>query len=277
MKRLTIPSIIILLLVSACVLKGETAANDRDLFNRAKLLLFDRNYGMALNVLNQLMTDFPKSPYYSQALFYKSKCLEENKMAKEALKSYYSFLKISKNESLSEEATISIIDLNFLLYKKGEKKHLESIKKFLKHNQRAIKYYAAIKLSYAPKENTANAAVPVLKHVISTETDEELIDRAKLALMRISPRHIKELSKAKSIYSRNLYLQTYNKKTKTITFSFNIPFALAKLALDALPDDEKELLKKEEHDLDKILKLMVETGEIFKLESEESIFKIWVE
>ncbi|MCI0471626.1 MAG: hypothetical protein L0Y73_08215, partial [Candidatus Aminicenantes bacterium] len=82
-KRLTI------LCLAIALLPALTAAqSDRDIFDRAKMDLFDKKWNEALKGLDKLISDFPKSNFYSLAHFYKGKCLEELQKPKEALKSY---------------------------------------------------------------------------------------------------------------------------------------------------------------------------------------------
>lgn len=259
------------------LLRAQTEHGDKELLEKAKLELFDRNWDTALKKLEQLIIQFPDSSLYPMALFYKGKCLEEQKKSKAALSTYTEYVKISKNKSFREEAFIAIIDLNFQLYKKGEKKHLKRIPEFLKSGERTVRYYAAFKLSYSKDKKIAEAAVPLLKKIVTNERDEELVDRAKLAIMRINPRHLKEVSEDRGFEKRMLIIHVYDKKLKRETFSITIPFALAKLALEAIPEKEKGLIKKEGYDLDRLLETLSKVPEIIRIEGEDTVFKIWVE
>jgi len=271
-------TLVLTFMVVFCFAPGfMQAETDKEIFDRARLALFDRQWDKALTALNLLTEKFPGSPYYSQALFYQGKCLEEKKIPKKALERFYAFLRVSGNETLKEEATAAIIGLNFALYKKGEKKYLEKILDFLKSKQPAVRYYAALKLSYAKDKAIAERAVPVLKRMIENETDEGLVDRAKIALMRINPKHLKKLSGSKSLESRMLKIRVYDKKEKRDTVSINITFGLARLALEALPEEEKALLEEKGYHLDELLETLTESREIIRIEVEDSIFKIWIE
>lgn len=271
-------TLVLTVMVVVCFAAGfMQAETDKEIFDRARLALFDRQWDNALTALNLLTEKFPDSAYYSQALFFQGKCLEEKKMAKKALERFYAFLQVSGNKTLKEEATVAIIDLNFALYTKGEKKYLEKILDFLKSKQPAVRYYAAFKLSYAKDKTIAERAVPVLKRMIADEADEELVDRAKIALMRINPKYLKKLSGSKSLENRVLKIRAYNKKEKRDTVSISIPFGLARLALEALPEEEKALLEKKGYHLDKLLETLTESREIIRIEVEDIIFKIWIE
>jgi HEAT repeat protein len=199
-------------------------------------------------------------------------------MPQRALENFLECLVVSKDEFLKEQADISIIDMNFTLYEKTDnKKHLDEIVRYLKSKNEVVRYYTAIILSKAKDKASANKAVPILKKAVAEESDQDLVERAKLALMRIDPGLLKELSKPKNLNDLDLVIKATNKKTKKVTFSLSIPFALAGLAMDSLPEDAKEELKEKGYDLEAIINAVVKKGEILKIESENSIIKIWIE
>lgn len=270
------PMVILLLMV--CLNLGLIQAqSDQEIFDRAKFEIFDKQWHQALQGLNRLIADYPQSRYYAVAHFYKGKCLEELKRVKDAIKSYHTFIKLSENESLKEEAVIFIIALNFKLYEKGEKQYLEEVVDYLKSSSLNVQYYTAIKLSYARDKKVAARGVPVLKKIIARETDRELVDRARIALMRIDPDYLRSLARTRSVERSTLHIKVYDKQAKSSSFSINIPFGLARLALEAIPEREKNLLKKKGYDLDRILEDLTRTGEIFKIESEETVIRIWID
>ena len=274
MKIKYISILLILLFLSQGLIAEQ---QDNNLFEKAKLYLFDKEWNRALIQLNTLIQNFPQSKLYPLSLFYKAKCLEELKKPKEALENYSGFLKISKNRSLMEEANIAIIDLCFYLYKKGEKGYIKTITRYLKKKNRMVQYYAAFKLSYAKEKRIAEPAVPVLKKMIEEEDDPELIDRAKIALMRINPSYLKAISKKRDIAKLILKIRIFDKKTKKESLSLNIPFVLAKLALNALPEEGKEVLQEKGYDIDSIIKTLTSSNEILRIENESTIYKIWIE
>jgi hypothetical protein len=103
------------------------------------------------------------------------------------------------------------------------------------------------------------------------------VDRLKLALMRIDPGLLREPSKSKKLSSLMLVIQAVDKKTNKESFLLKFPFALAGLAIDSLPEDAKKKLQEKGYDLDEIINTIVKKGEILKIESEDGIFKIWIE
>lgn len=271
--KTTIRYIMITVLLMAFIPMGCFGEeSDKEIFDKARLSYLDKKYDQALNQLDRLIETFPHSSYYPKVLFYKGQCYIEKKMLQRALDNFEECLVVSENEILKQEAEISIIDMNFALYEKtGKDKYAEEIVRYLKSKNDVVRYYAAFILSKVKNKTIASKAVPILKQIIAQETDQELVNRAKLALLRIDPRYLQTKKPG------SLVFQAINKKTKIETFLLKIPFALVSLAMDSLPKDAKEELKEEGYDLDAILKTVVEKGEILKIESEDSIFKIWIE
>ena len=135
----------------------------------------------------------PQSRYYAAALFYRGKCQEELGAKKQALESYEEFVRNSGGSNLAEEARISIIDLAAVFYQSGEKPYLQKILDLLSNENKVVSYYAAFKISYLPDRKIAARALPVLQNILDKEKDEELRDRAKIAVMRIDPARLKTM------------------------------------------------------------------------------------
>jgi len=253
------------------------AGEEQNFFDRARLALFDKKFEQALADLDRIVSGFPESNVYAPALFYKGKCLGEMKRLKEAVSNYEKFIKISENENLVEEAIVAIIDLNFALYEKGERKYILKIADFLENREPSVRYYAAIKLSFAKEKKIAQNAVPTLKEIIKENSDKTLVDWAKIALMRINPNYLKNTTNPRSFLNSILHIKVVDKNSKNESFAINIPFALAGLALDAIPEKEKKVIKSKGYDLDSILSALTEAGDIIKLDTDDSIIRIWIE
>lgn len=253
---------------------------DEELFQEAKIMIFDEEWESAQEKLEELIEDFPDSPLYSQALFYLGRTLENQRgKEKEAIDVFEKYvLRRDSSEILIQEAEISIINLCFTLYEKGRKSYLNEIKTRLYRPDRVIRYYAAIKLSYLKDKKEAKKAIPVLEEILEEERDEELKDKAKIALLRIDPDSFKDFEEER--YERKimmLKIKATDKWTKKITFNLNIPWALADLALANIPEEAKRQLRQEGYDLDRILRELVERGRIIEIETKDSVLKIWIE
>lgn len=278
--RKVIINIGILLLASLLLQAYAQAQPDEKLFQEAKILIFDKEWKDAQEKLEELLEKYPDSVWYSQAVFYRAKCLEERKGKElEALKAYRDYIKgKNRSKSLTEDSELSIIGLAYELYKEGKRSYLSEIEKRLSSSNRVVKYFAAIRLSQVKEKKVASGAVPVLKEIIKKEKDDELRDRAKIALLRVDPGVLKDLEEERSVRGARL-LKIRVWKDGELTLKINIPWALADLALGSIKEEEKASLKKEGYDLDTIMKTLAEAGEIIHIENKEegTIIKIWIE
>jgi hypothetical protein len=278
-KKMTIYSGIFLM-ISVFFPAYATMQSDEELFQEAKIMIFDKEWENAQEKLEELLEDFPDSPLCSQTLFYLGRTLENQRgKEKEAISVFKKYiLRSDSSEFLTQEAETSIIKLSFILYEKGRKSYLKEIKTRMYRPNRIVRYYAAIRLSYLEDKREARDAVPVLKEILEEEEDQELKDKAKIALLRIDPDYFQDYEEKRE--ERRLMLMKFkviNKNTRAETFSLSIPWALADLALANIPEDAKADLRKEGYDLDRILKEVIEGGRILEIATKEAIIKIWIE
>jgi hypothetical protein len=277
-------ALIIILLAAAAVGAAAQEPPDERLFQEAKTLFFDERWEDAQEMFEDLLDDYPKSPLVSQATFYKAECLARRKgHDEEALEAYKDYLSTrGRNDSLSEQAETSIIDLAYELYKDDEEGYLDEIERRLESPDRVIRYYSAFKLSLVKDKEVAVQAIPVLERIIVEEEDQDLRDRAKIALLRISPdslRHVEDREgrgRAKA-----LRISVVVQGQREPVFSLNIPWALADLALQAIPEKDKAALRAEGYDLDRIVRDLTRIKgniiEIIPKDDRTRAIRIWIE
>lgn len=280
MKKSGITLIIILCVFF--VLQGYAQVDpDEKLFQDAKILIFDKQWEEAQEKLEELIDDSPEGPWHSQAVFYLGKCLQEQPGKEvKALKVYKDYIQLDEhNEQLVEESEVSIIELSFKLYEKGKKSYLKEIEKRLSSPNRVIKYMAAFKLSYAKDKKTARKGLPVLMEILEEERDDEFKDRAKIAVLRVDPDALKDFEEDRyEGKAKMLKIRVYEEGKKKLKLSLDIPWALADLALAAIPEEEKESMRKEGYDLAKIIRELTKVkGNIIEIKSEDSVIKIWID
>jgi len=260
---------------------GEKIKPDEQLLQEAKILIFDKKWEQAEQKLGELLSRYPQSSFYAQALFYKGKCLSEQKGKElQAWQTFEEFLKRpDKPEGLVEEARIASLDLAFALYKNGQTAFGQILTDSLNDSSRVIRYYAAFKLSYLDDKKIARKAVPVLKKLMVEEKDQELIDRAKIALLRISPESFQEIKdEPASGEHRQIKIRIYEKGKKAPTVSVNLPLALADLALQAMPEEDKNRIKQQGYDLDRLLSDLARSREkLVRIEADGDLIEIWIE
>jgi len=276
--------ILIILAGLVCVRAAAQESSDEKLFQEAKLLFFDEKWEVAQEKFEDLLHDYPESSLLPQATFYKAQCLARRKgHEEEAIEAYKDYLSSKKrNDSLSEEAESAIIDLVYELYKDDQEDYLDEIEQRLESPNRVIRYYAAFKLSLVKDKQIAVQAIPVLERIIVEEDDKDLKDRAKIALLRISPDALKHIEDQEERgRARALRITVVVEGQREPVFSLNIPWALADLAFQAIPEKDKAALRAEGYDLDKIVSQLTRIrGNIIEIRPREDktrIIKIWIE
>lgn len=256
---------------------------DETLFREAKLLVFDKDWKAALVKLDELRDRFPASSLAGQALFYKGECLSGvGGRERDALRAYKEYIKLADAKpSLVEESEGSIIDLAFDLYENGDASALRDIESRLGHDNKVVRYYAAYKLSLVSDRKAAVKAAPVLMRIVESEKDPELLDRARIALLRVSPESLKSVEDRKPGFesARMLRIRIRKAGQKEPSFSLNIPFALAGLALSAMDEEDKAAIRKKGYDLNKIMNELAKSKEsILRIVGDDgSVIEIWID
>ena len=254
--------------------------SEEELFQEAKIMIFDKEWENAQEKLEELLEEYPDSPLYSQVLFYLGRTLEnqkgEERKAIDIFKKY--ILRRDSSEILIQEAETSIIKLAFVLHERGRTAYLKEIKTRLYRPDKVVRYYAAIRLSYVKDKEEASGAIPVLKEILEESEDREVKDMARIALLRIDPDYFQEYEERREERrSMLMHFKIINRRTREETFGLAIPWALADLALANVPEDAKAELRKEGYDLDRILKEVIEGGRIIEIETKDVVIKIWID
>jgi hypothetical protein len=257
---------------------------DERLFQEAKTLFFQEKWGDAQEKFEDLLDDYPESPLAPQATFYRAECLSRRKgREEEAIEAYKDYLSgRGRNESLAEEAESSIIELAYELYKDDEEEYLDEIEQRLESPNRVVRYYAAFKISLVKDKEVAVQAIPVLERIIAEEADRELRDRAKIALLRIAPEALKQVEdREERGRAKALRISVIVEGQREPVFALNIPWALADLAFQAIPEKDKAALRAEGYDLDKIVSDLARIrGNIIEIRPRDDrtrLIKIWIE
>lgn len=280
----------VLLPAGAGPASASLEVDDKD-FREIKLMVFDEQWTEALARLDAFIAGRPDDPQTVPALYYRAKCLEEiGGRSEAALKAYREYLRRGdRNRSLGADAEASIIDLAVDLYEHGDRTYLPEVEERLTHPDKELRYYAAIRLSYLKDKKAAVKSVPILKTMLAEESNPELLDRAKIALLRVEPKALaeesardgeSERSDQKAIRrARMFHIQIVNFRTKDVALSLNLPFGLADLALSGMDASQRGLLKERGYDIDKILKELKEGGDILEIKDEKEgiSIRIWID
>jgi tetratricopeptide (TPR) repeat protein len=274
-RRVLLP----LLLLVACV---PPARGQSDALRNAKELFFDRKYAEARQawqtVSRQGGTDAVPATYWI------ARCSESLGEYERALGEYGKYLDAHPTDrTLAEEARTSRVGLAARLYKAGSKQYLAILTDALNDPARTVRYFAALQLSSLGP--AGRPAVPVLKKIVAEEKDEDLVERAKLALLRLEPGALAAVpSFAAPAGGRPaagwIRVRIYEKGGSRPKVSVNLPVALAEMVFKSLPDSAKGELKLKGYDADNFWDRLKKLGpsEIITIEGDDGErVQIWLE
>jgi hypothetical protein len=260
---------------------AAAGAEDADRVRRAKELFFDRKYAEARAAWAAVLAGRPQGAEGDQAAYWIARSSENLGERERAFREYGQFLaRGPADRALAEEARTSRVGLAAKLYKAGQKQHLPVLADGLKSPSRTVRYYAALQLAGLGKEEGA-PAVAILCRIVAEEQDEDLVERAKIALLKVDPRCLGRAEEpARGGEGRLLKLRIFEGARGEPTISINLPMALAELAFKSLPDDARRELRKKGYDADNFWEQLrkVPKGQIIDIRGEDGErIQMWIE
>ena len=272
-----------LLLAALLLPAGALAQADAEKLRAAKALFFDRQYAQAREAWQAVRASGP-GPDAQAALYWIGRCSESLGEGERALGEYGQYLAARPaDRALAEEAKTSRVALAVKLAKAGKTQHLDVARDALADPNRTVRYFAALQLASLGAEE-GKAAVPVLREILAQEKDEDLVERAKLALLRLDRT---ALSEAPSPSPRRgareaawVRVRIYEKGSSKPQVSINLPVALADLVFKSLPDGAVADLRKEGYDARTFWERLKKTGpaEILTIEGDDGErIQVWIE
>lgn len=255
---------------------------DAEKLRTAKALIVDREYGQARTAL---LAIGGRGPEAQVALYWLARCsagLGENERA---LREYGEYLAARPaDRTLVEEARTSRIDLSVKLYKDGNRSQLTIAREALSDPNRTVRYFAALRLATLGPE-AGRPSVPVLKDILAHEKDQDLVERAKLALLRVDPSALAKaepspLPRHPSRRASWIRVRIYEKGEARARVAVNLPVGLAELLFKSLPDETRAELRKKGYDADTFWERLKHTGptDILTIEGDggERV-QVWIE
>jgi hypothetical protein len=154
-----------------------------------------------------------------------------------------------------------------------------------------VRYFAAIRSSRLKDRHIASMAIPVLREIVRNESEPELSDRARIALLRLDPNALgkpqveaqppKRESKPAPRTSKErlfhvLVLQEGMSQPKV---ELSLPVSLAQLAIAALDESAKAEIRKKGIDIDNVWESLRNLGptNILTFRDGPNTVKIWIE
>lgn len=268
------------------------AQGDAERLKDAKGAFFDGHYAEARTAWQAIRAS--GGPDAVAATYWVARCSEALGEHARALDEYRAYLaQKPQNRALVEEARTGRVGLAARLYKAGQKQHLGVLTGALTDESRAVRFFAALQLGGlgAP---AGLPAVPVLCEIVEREKDEDLKDRARLALLRVDPKAMAGarcggLSETpRSATSQRLpprvatfiRVRIYEHGKSQPSVSINVPLALGDLIFKSLPDETRQELRKKGYDADNFWSRLKQLGktEIISIEGEDGErVQIWTE
>jgi hypothetical protein len=188
------------------------------------------------------------------------------------------------DRTLAEEAKTSRIALAVKLAKAGQPAHAAIARDALTDSNRTVRYFAALQLASLGPER-GKPAVPVLQEILAKEKDEDLVERAKLALLRVDRNALPAAAPAPAPKPGGreaawVRIRIYEKGDSKPNVAINLPVALADLVFKALPDEAIADLRKEGYDARSFWQALKKTGpaEILTIEGKDGErIQVWLE
>jgi hypothetical protein len=272
-----------LLLAALLLPAGALAQADAEKLRAAKALFFDRQYEQAREAWQAVRASGPGADAQA-ALYWVARCSESLRESERALGEYDEYLASRPaDRALVEEAKTSRVGLAVKLAKAGKTQHVAVARDALADPNRTVRYFAALQLASLGTEE-GRAAVPVLREILAKEKDEDLVERAKLALLRLDRTALSEAAPpARRPGAREaswVRVRIYEKGSSKPEVSINLPVALADLVFKSLPDDAVADLRKEGYDARTFWERLKKTGpaEILTIEGGDGErIQVWIE
>jgi len=261
-------------------------AQDSESLRSAKALAFDGKYVEARQAWQQILA--AGGPSVETAAYWVARCSENLKEDARAFKEYGDYLaRRPADHALEEQARTSRVALGTRLYRAGQAQQLPFLKEALADSNKTVRYYAAFQLGGLGGE-PARSAVPLLKRIVAEEKDQDLVDRAKLILLRVDPQALAGTPAPAALqrptpttgHATWLKVRVFEGGTAAPKVSVNVPVALAEIVFKSLPEDAKKDLRLKGYDAENFwerLKSLPKT-EILTIEGEDGEkVQIWIE
>jgi hypothetical protein len=272
------------LLVSPAVAAAQPPAAEQ--LRSAKALFFDGRYGDARKAWEAARPSLKGADAHA-ALYWIARCSEKLGEDERAMGEYAAFLAARPaDRTLVEEARTSRVAIAARLYKAGRRQHAGVLSEALADKSRTVRYYAALQMG-GLGDTMARPAVPVLLEIVKAEKDEELVGRAKLALLRIDPSILTGLptppprdARPRSRPAGWIKVRITEKGATQPKVSISMPFALAELVFKSLPDDALRELRREGYDAETFWRKLRDLGptDVIDVEGDEGErVRIWIE
>ena len=271
----------------AALCGSALAQPDPEALRQAKALFFDRQYDEARTAWQGILAS-GGGKETEPALYWVARCSESLGESERALQEYGRYLAVRPaDRTLAEEAKTSRVSLSVKLAKAGKPAHSKIAVDSLNDVSKTVRYFAALQVGSLGADGGGKAAIPVLKEILAKEKDEDLVERAKLLLLRLDRSALPAAAPAPAPAPRQargqatwVRVRIYEKGASKPNVAINLPVALADLVFKALPDEAIADLRKEGYDARSFWEALRKTGpaEILTVEGKDGErIQVWLE
>ena len=274
-------------------LGATPAAKDLELFNQGKVAIFDKSWEGARGIFQRVIKEFPQSTLVPQAYYFIARCYQFQGKDPEAIRAYDTFLQKYPNEPfLPGEAKNAVVELSASLMEEGDPTYRNRLVSSLTSPDREVRHFAAIRCSRLKDSHITSMALPVLREIVKDESDRDLVDRARIALLRLDPKGLAPVAEAQEkprspkaekhdhkADQRMFHLVVYKAGSSRPAVELNLPVSLAQLAVAALDESSKAELRKKGVDIDNVWESLKSMGpaNILTIRDQENLIKLWIE
>ncbi len=271
--------------------------NDQEVLNQGKILIFDKKWDEARGLFRRVIAEYPKSAVVPQAYYYIARCFQFQGRQTDALKAYEDFLQRYPGEPfLPAEARNAVVEIAASLMEKGNTGYKDRLTAALADRDKNVRYFAAIRASRLDDRSIAAKAVPVLREIVKTDSEPDLANRARIALLRLDPKALSKPVEEPSPKTprpqprpapRNGGKSTERMFHVVVTeagaaqpkVELTLPVSLAQLAIAALDESAKEEIRKKGFDVENIWESLKRLGpsNILIFRDAGNTVKIWIE
>jgi hypothetical protein len=265
----------------------------------AKALFFDRKYEESRAKWTEIAA--VKGVSSEAAAYWIARCSESLGESERAFREYGAFLDLPPADArLAEEAEISRIGLAAKLTRAGKTGFLTAVIRSLGDDRPTVRYFGALQVGGLQNLPDARKATTVLREIVKSSKDPDLVERAKLQLLRIEPRSLADSSSSST--SRPVATPTPRTTVRGAaeseprgvarllriritkggkqSVSVTVPFSLAEFVFGSLPDSAKKGLELKGYDAEGFWKRLrtLNIREIVSIVGEDGeTIEIWIE
>lgn len=264
----------------------------------AKALFFDRKYEESRAKWAEIAAT--RGPSSEAATYWIARCSESLGDSERAFREYGAFLDLPPADArLAEEAEISRIGLATKLTRAGKPGFLTAVLRSLGDDRAAVRYFGALQVGSLPNPADARKATNVLKEIVTSSKDPDLVERAKLQLLRIEPKSLTEAAPARPARPNPTPARTLKgpssegepqgtarllririTKGGKQTVAVTVPFSLAEFVFNSLPETTKRGLELKGYDADGFWKRLrsLNIRDVISIVGEDGeTIEVWVE